>query len=361
MPGSFRLLQRSRPAHQPQVQAIQSSVPGSAICGKNMLAMYRGQSQETAPSLFSADGAEDPAEALPRTGKPPKEAAFRRRFGLALLASVALHVLLLVFAPGISPATLTTQKLDQKLLTVSLNVPAAAPGRPEANDYRAPSTGQPEPLPKPEPLQPPAPQEPEQTATQVEPEPVPIPDVVQQQAPVPGQTEPILSSSQAEPISSVTPTEPIRSATSTEPVPANLDNHTSSEEQSKTDQTSQDGIRASDSQKALEAAETYAPKPPEPDATQIAQEFKLAFLKLLAYPEAARRRGVQGTVGLRIIMNTDGRITEAQVSQTSGSSILDKAAVAAALATPGPLKGPGRRLELTIRVSFEAGKVLARP
>lgn len=98
-----------------------------------------------------------------------------------------------------------------------------------------------------------------------------------------------------------------------------------------------------------------------PDAVQISRDFKLAFMGLLAYPEAARRRGVQGTVGLRIVMDGEGRIVEALVNQTSGSSILDRAAVAAALATPGPLAGPGRRLELALRVSFEAGQVLARP
>jgi TonB family protein len=97
------------------------------------------------------------------------------------------------------------------------------------------------------------------------------------------------------------------------------------------------------------------------DAARIGEEFKLAFMQLLAYPEAARRRGVQGTVGLRLVMESDGRIAEALVSQTSGSSILDRAAVNAALATPGPREGPGRRLELSLRVSFEAGRVTARP
>ena len=295
---------------------VQSSVPKSAIHGKNMLAMYRGQIQETAPSLFTAGDEGYPAEGLPQTGRPPKEAAFQRRFGLALLASTALHVLLVLLVPSLPYSTVAPPIADPDMLTVSLTSLAALPIQPMVGTDRPKEAGQATVPTVPEDLQPPA--------VQAQPQPDQVP--IQQQAPEAALTI------QAEPAT------PIVATTQTELAPVILD-----------------------SQEAMFAPGTQVPEAPLPDAAQIGEEFKLSFMSLLAYPEPARRRGVQGTVGLRILMDKDGRILDALISQTSGSSVLDRAAARAALATPGPLAGPGRRLELSIRISFEAGRVLVRP
>ncbi len=47
-----------------------------------------------------------------------------------------------------------------------------------------------------------------------------------------------------------------------------------------------------------------------------------------SYPEAARRRGEEGSVALRFTVERSGRVTEVSVVRGSGSSILDAAAEA---------------------------------
>jgi periplasmic protein TonB len=47
----------------------------------------------------------------------------------------------------------------------------------------------------------------------------------------------------------------------------------------------------------------------------------------LHYPPAARRRGTEGIVGVRLHIGTDGRLLEAIVVSTSGSRVLDNAAL----------------------------------
>ena len=47
-----------------------------------------------------------------------------------------------------------------------------------------------------------------------------------------------------------------------------------------------------------------------------------------AYPVSAKKQGVQGTVGLRILINESGRVESASVASSSGDASLDSAAVA---------------------------------
>lgn len=49
-----------------------------------------------------------------------------------------------------------------------------------------------------------------------------------------------------------------------------------------------------------------------------------------AYPEVARRQGLEGTVVLAVKVLADGRTGEVRVKRSSGDSLLDEAAVAAA-------------------------------
>ena len=52
-----------------------------------------------------------------------------------------------------------------------------------------------------------------------------------------------------------------------------------------------------------------------------------------AYPERARRAGVEGVVGVRISLSADGTVRAVELTQGSGSRLLDEAALAAARAS----------------------------
>ena len=49
-----------------------------------------------------------------------------------------------------------------------------------------------------------------------------------------------------------------------------------------------------------------------------------------AYPERARRAGVEGVVGVRIALAPDGSVRQVELTQSSGSRMLDEAALTAA-------------------------------
>ena len=52
-----------------------------------------------------------------------------------------------------------------------------------------------------------------------------------------------------------------------------------------------------------------------------------------AYPERARRAGVEGVVGVRIALSPDGSVRQVELTQSSGSRLLDEAALTAARAS----------------------------
>lgn len=52
-----------------------------------------------------------------------------------------------------------------------------------------------------------------------------------------------------------------------------------------------------------------------------------------AYPERARRAGVAGVVGVRIILGADGAVRQVELTVSSGSRLLDEAALEAARAS----------------------------
>jgi TonB family protein len=70
------------------------------------------------------------------------------------------------------------------------------------------------------------------------------------------------------------------------------------------------------------------------------------------YPEAARLRGTEGTVRIRLSISVEGRLIRAELASSSGSSLLDRAAldlVAAVFPMPNPT---GRKLAPIIGVSY---------
>ena len=72
-----------------------------------------------------------------------------------------------------------------------------------------------------------------------------------------------------------------------------------------------------------------------------------------AYPEAARRLGEQGAVGVRFTLSESGDVTSADIQRGSGSTMLDEATLkllrGAHLPAPPPGTDPARR---TISVSI---------
>ena len=52
-----------------------------------------------------------------------------------------------------------------------------------------------------------------------------------------------------------------------------------------------------------------------------------------AYPERARRAGAEGVVGVRIALAPDGSVRQVELTQSSGSRLLDEAALTAARAS----------------------------
>ena len=52
-----------------------------------------------------------------------------------------------------------------------------------------------------------------------------------------------------------------------------------------------------------------------------------------AYPDRARRAGAEGVVGVRISLSAEGAVRQVELTQSSGSRLLDEAALAAARAS----------------------------
>lgn len=88
---------------------------------------------------------------------------------------------------------------------------------------------------------------------------------------------------------------------------------------------------------------------------QAADLLRARVEAALVYPEAARRRGTEGVVGLKIFLDGSGALAEIRVSRSSGSALLDRAAretVAACLPVPNPGGAP-LAFELAVRFSLK--------
>ena len=75
----------------------------------------------------------------------------------------------------------------------------------------------------------------------------------------------------------------------------------------------------------------------------------------LRYPESARRRGTEGVVGLRILLDGGGALSDLRVVRSSGSALLDRAAreaVEASLPVPNTTGAP-LSFELAVRFSLK--------
>lgn len=90
-------------------------------------------------------------------------------------------------------------------------------------------------------------------------------------------------------------------------------------------------------------------------AAILAARVGAAIEERKTYPEAARRRGSEGVVRLRLRLSSDGRLIAATLASSSGSSLLDLAALDLA-ASVFPLDNIVRKeLELVLAVRYSLG------
>jgi protein TonB len=194
-----------------------------------------------------------------------------RLLGIALAASVSVHLAAIAIAPGF-------RRLDEqppRPLEVMIVRPAIpAPMKPRAAPKPPPPVAKPTPVVRQE--------------TQRKPAPTPLPEKKLLVLPEPAPSAPSVFSV---PQASVEPAPPAPSAAAPAPAPA---------------------------APAREVAST----PPS---------FNAAYLRNAPprYPLIARRNGVEGTVRLKVFVSKDGRPTQVQLEQSSGSSALDNAALEA--------------------------------
>jgi protein TonB len=100
---------------------------------------------------------------------------------------------------------------------------------------------------------------------------------------------------------------------------------------------------------------------PDP-AVIAAAELKAAVGRALRYPDAARRRGAAGRVAVELYLDPDGELRRApRAIGSSGSALLDRAALDAAAAAAGSYTPPGRPIAVRIVIVFEAGAAAALP
>ena len=74
---------------------------------------------------------------------------------------------------------------------------------------------------------------------------------------------------------------------------------------------------------------TSAPQKAEPAPPKVVQGVAYLVPPDVVYPESAREAGVAGTTLIRALININGIVDDAKVQKTSGSVILDRAAVQA--------------------------------
>jgi TonB family protein len=70
------------------------------------------------------------------------------------------------------------------------------------------------------------------------------------------------------------------------------------------------------------------------------------------YPEAARRRGVSGSLVAAFVVAPDGSLASAQVARSSGSDILDRAGIELLKGVFPVENDAGARLSLRITITY---------
>jgi protein TonB len=108
------------------------------------------------------------------------------------------------------------------------------------------------------------------------------------------------------------------------------------------------------------AEPSVAPRPAQPAIeTPIGADWQRSLATWLAahkvYPELARRRGVEGSVGLRFTADRSGRVLNVSLVSSAGSPLLDAAAermVSDATLPPFPAGMPQQTATLTVTIRY---------
>ena len=99
-----------------------------------------------------------------------------------------------------------------------------------------------------------------------------------------------------------------------------------------------------------------AAPPPEPardPALVLLENVQARMAARLTYPEAARARGTTGPARVGHKVSAKGELLEARVSSSSGSAVLDRAALTLARSA-FPAENPAQaEVELSIEVTFK--------
>jgi periplasmic protein TonB len=98
------------------------------------------------------------------------------------------------------------------------------------------------------------------------------------------------------------------------------------------------------------------PPPPPPAMVRVAPVINAALnCQKPEYPSAARRAEEEGTVVLRFLIDTNGRVIQSQVERSSGSNLLDEAArnaMSRCQFKPGTLDGNPEQSWANIRYTW---------
>lgn len=92
------------------------------------------------------------------------------------------------------------------------------------------------------------------------------------------------------------------------------------------------------------------------DYQRVLSDLRRLIQKSLHYPEVARRKGIEGAVAVQFTMSTEGYAEDMAVSESSGSRILDRAAlqsISKIFPYPDPPETP---LHFTIPVTYRLTK-----
>jgi protein TonB len=95
----------------------------------------------------------------------------------------------------------------------------------------------------------------------------------------------------------------------------------------------------------------------QPKATPAASEVmpKAESLVQPAYPESARKAGIEGTAVVEVTVSTDGAVLGCSLATSSGNALLDAAAVGAAKSskfTPGTKDGKPAVMKVRVTLRF---------
>ena len=104
------------------------------------------------------------------------------------------------------------------------------------------------------------------------------------------------------------------------------------------------------------AAEHVLQQEDPPDYQRVLSDLRRLVQKSLRYPEVARRKGIEGAVAVQFTMSTEGYAEDMAVSESSGSRILDRAAlqsISKIFPYPDPPETP---LHFTIPVTYRLTK-----